>query len=73
MVRLIALALIGFIAIFSPANSDPGSWKKLSDMPTARYFSFSSLVGDKIYMIGGCLDIKPPHPAVATVEVFTPD
>ena len=41
-------------------------------MPEPRVASCYALDG-KIYVIGRALTIKPPHPAVSTVEVFNPN
>ncbi len=46
-------------------------WTRKADMPTAR-FSPACVIKGKIYAIGGALTVKPPHPAVSTVEVFKP-
>ena len=64
----------GFDVLSSIHVLDPGTrtWSSHSAIPEPRMPSYCELDG-KIYVIGGCLDIKPPHPAVATVEVFTPE
>jgi len=40
-------------------------------MPNPRVAS-ASMVSGKIYYIGRALTIKPPHPAVTTVEEYIP-
>ena len=47
-------------------------WTKKADMPTPRMGHTTCVVDGKIYAIGGALTVKPPHPAVATVEVYIP-
>jgi N-acetylneuraminic acid mutarotase len=48
------------------------TWTTKSNMPTPRLGLTSSVVNGIIFVIGGALTIKPPHPAVSTVEVFIP-
>ena len=52
---------------------DPNTdiWMKLPDMPVPK-FAAACVLNDQIYFIGGALTVKPPHPAISTVEVFTP-
>ena len=57
------------VNIYSPADD---TWKRLPDMPNPRAGSASTVNG-KIYFIGGALTVKPPHPAVSTVEVYSPE
>ncbi len=47
-------------------------WSLISTMPEPRVASICTL-DNKIYVTGGALTVRPPHPAVKTVEVFTPD
>jgi hypothetical protein len=67
------LKTIAFLVIAAALNlrGDTGSWKKLADMPSARYLFPACKHDDKIYVFrgsfGGLNDI------VSSVEVFTPD
>jgi len=50
------LVLVGFVAVIflggGNANADC-TWRRKADMPTTRYAHSTSVVGGKIYAIGG--------------------
>jgi N-acetylneuraminic acid mutarotase len=60
--------VLSTVEVFDPVAD---TWESLPDMPNPRAGSACLLKG-KIYYVGGALTVKPPHPAVSTVEVFTP-
>ena len=71
IIILVGAVLVGTASI---SLAQGGTWTKLKDMPTARYFVKSCVLDGKIYVIGGS-----PHPgqwtgsyAVGTVEVYDP-
>jgi len=66
------LKTIAFLVIAAALNLrvDTGSWKKLSDMPTARMAHSVCSLDGKIYAIGGYSMANSP--GVTTVEVYDP-
>ncbi|MCK4854058.1 MAG: hypothetical protein KAT31_07345 [Bacteroidales bacterium] len=56
------------VEIYDPASH---KWSYIASLPAPRAAA-TCVVGGKIYCIGGALTIKPPHPAVAWVEEYTP-
>lgn len=56
------------VEIYDPASD---KWSYGTSLPAPRAAA-SCVVGGSIYFIGGSLTIKPPHPAVAWVEEYTP-
>jgi N-acetylneuraminic acid mutarotase len=64
---------VGYDALSINEVYDPTTdiWERLPNIPNPRVGSACVLEG-KIYYIGGALTVKPPHMAVSTVEVFTP-
>ena len=58
--------LLSTIEIYEPIKD---TWTSKTSMFEPRFASFSML-NEKIYAIGGALTIKPPHPAVSTVEEY---
>ena len=56
------------VEVYDPLTD---SWSSLTGMPAPRFCSYCKSEGS-IYAIGGALTIKPPHPGVSTVEVYTP-
>jgi len=60
--------VLPIVEVYNPTKN---SWTSKTNMPNPRAGS-ACLVNGKIYYIGGALTIKPPHPAVATVEIYTP-
>jgi hypothetical protein len=63
------LMFSGLLVMSSMSLSAEDTWTKKADMPTATSFHSASVVGGKIYVIGGFLN---PSTAVstATVEVY---
>jgi hypothetical protein len=59
---------LSIIEVYNPVTE---TWRRLPDMPIPKFASGCALNG-KFYYIGGALTVKPPHPAVSTVDVFTP-
>ncbi len=60
--------------VFSTVEEyDPvtGTWTKKADMPTARWALSTSVVNEKIYVIGGCGD-KDATVILSTVEEYDP-
>lgn len=47
------------------------TWTCLPNIPNPRVVS-ACAINNKIYYIGGALTVKPPHPAVSTVEEYIP-
>lgn len=56
------------VEIYDPASD---KWSYGASLPEPRAAA-TCVVGGKIYFIGGALTVKPPHPAVAWVEEYTP-
>ena len=59
---------LSIVEVYDPVTD---TWIKLPDMPNARAGS-ACTVNNKVYLIGGALTVKPPHPAVTTVEEYIP-
>ena len=43
---------------FCSFDISKNQWKELPSMPTARYASFSFLIGDRLYVIGKYIDFS---------------
>ena len=56
------------VEIYDPASD---KWSYGTSLPAPRAAA-TCVVGGSIYFIGRSLTIKPPHPAVAWVEEYTP-
>jgi N-acetylneuraminic acid mutarotase len=65
---------VGYDALQEVEEYDPANntWTTRTSMPTARAALSACTVEGRVYAIGGFLTVKPPHPAVATVEVYAP-
>ena len=63
----------GFDVLSVVEEYDPASdmWNGKTSLTEPRVVSSCATNGE-IYAIGGVLTIKPPHPAVSTVEVYIP-
>ena len=58
---------------YQTQDSSAQTWKKKSDMPTARCFSSSCTIDGRIYVVGGLGHRKPPvSPSVPNLEVYDP-
>jgi len=66
---LVGLLLCGLIAFSSASLAVEGEWTKKADMPTARDSLSTSVVGGKIYAIGGWLSGANVQNAVFTKAV----
>jgi N-acetylneuraminic acid mutarotase len=53
---------------------DPSTdtWTRKADMPTARGYTSTCVVNEKIYVIGGDAGLEPPDLCIPTVEVYDP-
>jgi hypothetical protein len=62
----------GYDALATIEEYDPAldSWMFKASMPNPRVAS-AVMVDEQIYIIGGAVTIKPPHPGISTVEVWT--
>jgi hypothetical protein len=57
---------LSMVEVYDPMTD---TWTSETSLPTPRVTSVCA-VNSKIYAIGGALTIRPPHPAVSTVEVY---
>jgi predicted outer membrane repeat protein len=58
---------------YQTQDSSAQTWKKKSDMLTARCFSSSCTIDGRIYVVGGLGHRKPPvSPSVPNLEVYDP-
>ena len=66
--------IFGILASQEMVLAQDGTWVKMTDMPTARYWFSAAVVGGKIYTIGGTQDSgrEIERAGLSTVEVYDP-
>lgn len=69
--RMLTLTLAFYLtSMLAASQTIKGSWKSISDMPTARWFPATTVYNGKIYVIGG--NASPTSPSLNVNEVYDP-
>ena len=69
---LASTTVLGILALQGTALAQDGTWVKMADMPTARYWFSTAVVDGKIYAIGGTQDSgwNLERAGLSTIEVY---
>jgi N-acetylneuraminic acid mutarotase len=65
------LVILGILNVISNSWAQGDVWVQKTDMPTARFLHASSMVNEKVFVIGGCTS-EPNSQVILPVEVYDP-
>ena len=69
----LSLLFIAFLLLSNLTFAQVKEWIQIADIPTARSWTESCTVDDKIYVIGGTESTSCNGPSVGTMEVYDPN